>query len=95
MIGISYLEMTKKAVIAMILKKEEIEAFLKRHDLFEEDTHFVWATVRGAYFIVAMDASKLMLLPITPMGKISGEIHLLEQKDIEKIEIKKSSLDIN
>lgn len=74
----------------MVLKKQDTSDFLEGNDLLQEDTHFIWATMKKNYFILAIDKSRVMILPITPLGKISGEIHLLNDSDIEKQEFKKS-----
>jgi hypothetical protein len=73
----------------MVLSKREIEDYLVQNNLFDHSVHFVWATVGDSYFILAVDEVKLVLLPITSLGHISGEIHLLERENIEQLEMKK------
>lgn len=73
----------------MVLKKKEIEDYLVQNNLYNNSVHFVWSTVGGSYFILAIDEVKLILLPITSLGDISGEIHLLERENIEILQMKK------
>ena len=75
-----------------ILKKTDIENFLKEDNLYDEDSDFIWATKGSLYFIVAFVEKGIVLLPIGALGDLTGDISLLEKQDIKSVEFKKKLL---
>ncbi|EGO6608538.1 hypothetical protein GWG83_001578 [Enterococcus faecalis] len=72
-----------------LLKQTDIKDFLKSYNLLDSNTYFVWGTVGNSYFIISFCDKGICLLPVAFSGNLSGEIHLLEKKDIEILDMKK------
>ena len=81
--------------MGLILKLEEIVSFLKEKAVFDGTEKIIWTNIssaQGAYVVVVFNKSGILTLPITPMGKIEGDIIIIPQEEIQSVTFKKGLL---
>lgn len=78
--------------MGLVLKREKIISFLKEKNCFDGSEKIIWANVKNAqsaYVVLVFNKTGCLTLPITPLGKIEGNIIYAESSDIKSITFKK------
>ena len=81
--------------MGLILKREEIVSFLQENTAYDGTEKIIWANIGstgGSQVVVVFNELGILTLPITPMGKIQGDIIIIPQEDIKSVTFKKGLL---
>lgn len=81
--------------MGLILKREEILDFLKENKLTDGTENIIWANVnnaQGPMVVLIFNNTGIITLPITPLGKIEGDIIMIENSDVTSVNFKKNLL---
>jgi hypothetical protein len=76
----------------LFLKREEITSFLKEKKLYDGTEKIIWANIsnaQGPMVVLVFNRNGVLTLPITPMGKIKGDIIVTGGSEIDSIKFKK------
>ncbi|BDR58742.1 hypothetical protein [Xylocopilactobacillus apicola] len=81
----------------MGFKKQDLDDFLKKNDLLDDDTHSICVTTRRGifssvndYYFISFNRQGLAIIPLTAMGKFVGNIFFSENDQIEEAFLKKA-----
>lgn len=78
--------------MSLILKRQEIIDFLEEKGYNDSTTKIVWANIgnaRGMQVVLAFNETGIYTILITPLGKIDGEIIVLNKDEIQSVSFKK------
>lgn len=78
--------------MGLILKREEVIHFLKENDCCDGTENIVWANIKdaqGPMVVLVFNETGILTLPITPLGKIEGDIIIVRRSEIKNITFKK------
>lgn len=87
--------------MALITQQEDIIEHLKQNQLYSGDENIIYATLKKSWlnisYIVegvwlAISPSKVIILPVNQMGKLTENVIVIDQSDLKTIEIKKNLL---
>ncbi|MDG4966813.1 hypothetical protein OGZ37_09540 [Lactococcus lactis] len=81
--------------MSLVLRREQIVSFLKEKIVYDGTEKIIWANIgsaKGPHAVIVFNDIGILTLPITPLGKIQGEIIIIPKEAIKSVTFKKGLL---